>query len=86
MPEICRFYGMIISLFFNDHNPPHFHVRYGSDKAVIRIRDFLLLEGNLPPRALGLVIEWAARHKKELLDGWDASSKGQEPSKIEPLD
>ena len=86
MPEICRFYGIIISLFFNDHNPPHFHVRYGTDKAVIGIKDFLLLEGKLPPRALGLVIEWAARHQKELLEGWKASSNGQEPQKIEPLD
>jgi len=86
VPEISRFYGIIISLFFNDHNPPHFHIRYGSFKAIIRIKDFLLLEGNLPPRALGLVMEWAARHQNELLADWDISSRGQEPPKIEPLD
>lgn len=86
MPEICRFYGIIISLFYNDHNPPHFHIRYGSYKAVVRISDFQLLEGYLPARATGLVIEWAARHKNELLAGWNTASRGQEPSKIEPLD
>lgn len=86
MPEVSRFYGIIISLFYNEHNPPHFHIRYGSYKAVIRIKDFLLLEGTLPPRALGLVIEWAARHQNELLLGWNIARDGQEPNKIEPLD
>jgi len=86
MPEISRFYGIIISLFYNEHNPPHFHIRYDSFKAVIRIRDFQLLEGRLPPRALGLVTEWAARHQNELIAGWELAANGQEPPRIEPLD
>ena len=86
MPEISRFYGIIISLFYGDHNPPHFHVRYGSHKAAIRIRDFLLLEGNLPPRTLGLVMEWAARHQNELLAGWELAARDLLPPPIEPLD
>lgn len=57
MPEISRFFGIIIAMFFDDHNPPHFHARYGGYNAVIRIGDFAVMEGNLPPRALGLVIE-----------------------------
>ena len=56
MPEISRFFGIIIAMFYDDHNPPHFHARYGSYKAAIRVEDFAVLEGYLPPRALGLVV------------------------------
>lgn len=55
MPEISRFYGIVISMFYDEHNPPHFHAQYGEYKAVIRINDFALAEGYLPPKALGLV-------------------------------
>lgn len=57
MPEISRFYGIIIAMFFDDHNPPHFHARYGGEKIIIEIDSFRVLEGRIPPRALGLVIE-----------------------------
>lgn len=57
MPELCRFFGMIITMFYNDHAPPHFHVRYGEHKAIMAIDSLMLLEGHLPPRALGLVVE-----------------------------
>ena len=67
MPEISRFYGIVIAMFYDEHNPPHFHARYGGYKAAIRIEDFTILEGMLPPRALGLVMEWVAMHKDELL-------------------
>lgn len=66
MPEISRFYGIIIAMFFGDHNPPHFHARYADKKVGIEIESLRILEGNLPPRALGLVIEWASQHKAEL--------------------
>ncbi len=56
MPEISRFFGIIIAMFYDDHNPPHFHARYGGYKASISINDFAMLEGYLPPRALGLVM------------------------------
>ena len=85
MPEICRFYGIIIAMFFADHNPPHFHARYGSEKVAIEIKTLRILEGNLPPRALGLVIEWASQHKEELLQNWELIENGQSPRKIEPL-
>ena len=58
MPELCRFFGIIITMFYNDHAPPHFHVRYGEHKAIMAIDSLMLLEGHLPPRALGLVAEW----------------------------
>lgn len=85
MPEISRFYGIIIAMFYDEHNPPHFHARYGGQKAAIRIENFTLLEGMLPPRALGLVMEWAAIHKDELLRNWERALKKESLLKIEPL-
>jgi hypothetical protein len=84
MPEICRFYGIIIQMFFNDHNPPHFHVVYGDFKAVININDEIV-EGFMPKRALKLVFEWMDLHKSELLENWDLAQNGELPNKIEPL-
>ena len=58
MPEISRFLGIMITMYFNDHNPPHFHVRYDEYRALVGIEPLELREGRLPPRVLGLVIEW----------------------------
>ena len=66
MPEICRFYGIIIKMFFEDHNPPHFHAEYGSFEALIEIDTLAVIGGKLPPRALGLVMEWAACIRRNL--------------------
>jgi hypothetical protein len=85
MPEICRFYGIIIAMFYDEHNPPHFHARYGDYKASIDIRSLSVLEGTFPPRALGMVIEWASLHQTELLDGWNMARQQKNPKKIEPL-
>lgn len=57
----------MIAMFFDDHNPPHFHARYGDEKVATEIETLRILEGNLSPRALGLVIEWAAQHQDKLL-------------------
>jgi len=84
MPEICRFYGIIIQMFFNDHNPPHFHVVYGDFRAVININDEIV-EGYMPKRALKLVFEWMDLHKPELLENWQLTQNGELPKKIEPL-
>jgi hypothetical protein len=84
MPEICRFYGIIIQMFFNDHNPPHFHVVYGDFRAVININDEIV-EGFMPKRALKLVFEWMDLHKPELLENWKLTQNGELPNKIEPL-
>lgn len=72
-------------MFFADHNPPHFHARYGSEKVAIEINTLRILEGHLAPRALGLVIEWAAQHQNELLQNWELAKNKQAPKKIEPL-
>jgi hypothetical protein len=85
MPEISRFYGIVVSMFYDDHNPPHFHAQYGEFKAVIRINDFALMDGNLPPKAIGLVIEWANIHKKELIENWELAVTDQQLNKIVPL-
>jgi hypothetical protein len=85
MPEISRFYGIVIKMFFDDHNPPHFHAFYGEYQVLIDINSLAVFAGILPPRALGLVIEWATQHQDELLINWERA-KGQETlSKIEPL-
>jgi len=60
MPEICRFFGIVIKMYFGDHSPPHFHAIYEEHQAVIDIRNLVVVGGHLPPRALGLVVEWAA--------------------------
>jgi hypothetical protein len=85
MPEISRFYGIIIAMFFDDHNPPHFHARYAGKKVAIEIESLRILEGSLPPRALGLVIEWASQHKVALIHNWELTKKNLQPQKIEPL-
>ena len=86
MPEISRFYGIIIAMYYSEHNPPHFHVRYAENKAAIRIHDLSVAEGQLPPRVLGLVVEWAAKHRQELIDDWERARTEQALNKIEPLE
>ena len=85
MPEICRFYGIIIAMFYDEHNPPHFHARYGEHKLSIDIRSLSVLEGKFPARALGMVIEWASLHQNELLRNWNLTRDQQAPRKIDPL-
>jgi phosphomannomutase len=70
MPEISRFFGIIIAMYYNEHNPPHFHARYGDYKIEIDIQTIAVLAGKFPPRALGLVIEWATLHQDELMADW----------------
>ena len=85
MPEISRFLGIIITMNFNDHNPPHFHVRYNEYEASIKIDDLGILIGDLPPKIFGLVAEWAKTHQDELQECWDKSREGN-IIKIKPLD
>jgi hypothetical protein len=85
MPEISRFFGIVIAMYYNDHEPPHFHARYGSQKAKIRIDPPTLISGDLPPRALGMVMEWAALHRKELRENFAAAMDRRPTRKIEPL-
>ena len=85
MPEISRFYGIIIYIYFREHNPPHFHAVYGEEEILIEIATLRVLSGHLPPRALGLVIEWASIHHEELKRAWEQAMNHQMPDKIAPL-
>jgi hypothetical protein len=86
VPTISRFYGMKIQMLFRDHNPPHFHVEYGEFTAVFEIRTLGLLDGNLPPKAQALVVEWASAQRDALMQAWDAASAGKLPPQIAPLE
>ena len=85
MPEISRFYGIVVRMFYNDHSPPHFHAIYGDDEALIDIRTLDYVEGRLPKRARSLVTEWAIEHREELLANWEKARKPEELLPIEPL-
>ena len=85
MPEISRFLGIVITMYFNDHNPPHFHVRYEDFRAVLGVAPIELRDGRLPPRVLGLVIEWAQMHQRELLENWTMLAAEGKFRRIAPL-
>lgn len=85
MPEISKFYGISIYIYYNDHNPPHFHAIYGEYETIIEIENLSVLAGKLPARALGLVIEWASIYQDELKKVWNQARSFQKLDKIEPL-
>ena len=85
MPEISRFLGIVITMYFNDHNPPHFHVRYENARGIVGIDPLELREGELPPRVLGLVMEWAEIHQAELRRNWTTLAEEGIFNKIDPL-
>jgi hypothetical protein len=86
MPEISRFFGISIKMFFGDHVPPHFHAEYGDYKAQVNIRSHVIIAGDLPPRVLGMVVEWAALHQDELSELWELAAQNQPLHHIEPLE
>jgi len=81
MPEICRFLGIIITMYFDEHNPPHFHVRYNEYRASFEISSLNVVAGSVPAKVRGLVEEWAELHKDELLSMWNS----KDFHKIKPL-
>ena len=85
MPEICRFLGISIRMFFNDHEPPHFHVQYNEFRAKVEIESLRIAEGRLPPRVAGLVHEWSDLHRKELLENWQSLRVSGSFRKVDPL-
>lgn len=85
MPEISRFFGIVIKMYYGDHLPPHFHAEYGEHKAVVDIQTLVVFGGYLPPRALGMVIEWAAEHREDLLVLWERASNYQPLYRVPPL-
>ena len=85
MPEVSRFYGIVIRMYFEDHFPPHFHAYYGEHNALVNIRTMAVISGRLPARALGMVIEWALLHQDELQAAWERARNLEPPGKIDPL-
>ena len=81
MPEICRFLGIVVTMYFSDHDPPHFHIRYNEYRATMDIESLHVVSGKLPARVRGLVTEWAEMHTEELLDMWQSGDF----HKVEPL-
>ena len=84
MPEISRFYGILIKMYFNEHNPPHFHAEYQGYKVTITIKKGIV-EGKMPKRALKLIFEWLEIHQKELFENWNSIEATGDFNKIEPL-
>jgi hypothetical protein len=85
MPTISRFYGILIQMYFGDHVPPHFHALYAEFEALIDIRTLAVLRGELPSRAMALVLEWAQLHRDELMKDWNLCAHNQRPQSILPL-
>lgn len=86
MPEISRFFGIVIAMYYADHAPPHFHARYGAQKAAVGIDPIEVIDGYLSPRARALVLEWAQLHQSELKMNWVKARGRSALDPIEPLD
>ena len=85
MPKLCTFLGISIYMYFDEHNPPHFHAEYNGMEGIFFINPLKYSNGVLPSRIVGLVIEWADLHIKELLDNWDILKETGKCKKIKPL-
>lgn len=86
MPEISRFFGIVIFMYYKEHAPPHFHAKYAGQRAAFSIQDLRIVEGSLPRRAVSLVLEWAFQHREEPMENWRRVEQREELLKIDPLD
>lgn len=85
MPIISMFRGIKVTMYWNDHMPPHFHASYGSDNVLISISDLEVIEGSFPSKQLKMLLGWAALRQDQLLDNWELASQKQTLFEIEPL-
>lgn len=85
MPAVSRFFGIVIAMYFDDHDPPHFHARHASGAAKVRIDTLEILDSDLGRRQLRLVLAWAELHQQELLENWRLARAGETLREIEPL-
>ena len=86
MPELSRFFGIVIGIFYREHGRPHFHAVYGESEAVIDIESGEIISGQLPRRALALVAEWHTEHKAELRENWELARQHRPLKKIALLE
>ena len=84
MPELSNFYGIKITMNYNEHNPPHFHAMYQGYEITFEIKTGII-KGTMPKRALKMIFEWVDIHKDELLDDWQLAVSRKALVKIEPL-
>ena len=85
MPEISLFYGIRVTMYYDDHNPPHFHAEYNGNKAIIEIDTARCIKGALPSRQLKLILAWCVLHQDELMQNWELSKDGKPLNRINPL-
>lgn len=86
MPRVASFYGVTVSMYYNDHTPAHFHALYAEHEAEIRIDTLEVIKGSLPRRAMALVLEWGAGHRSELAVAWDRARRHEPLGTIDPLE
>ena len=86
MPRVSQFFGIVIYMYYNDHQPPHFHAEYGEHEVIFEIDTLAVLRGALPRRAQAMVAEWALQHRAELRQNWQLARRQQPLQEIEPLD
>jgi len=86
MPEISRFFGIVIAIYWQEHGVPHFHAKYSGQRAVFSISDLRLLDGKLPQRVTALVLEWAFQHRAELMRDWELAASKKPLQPIPPLE
>lgn len=86
MPTISTFFGIVIQMFWREHEPAHFHAVYAEFEAIVEIDSLRVVRGRLPRRALGLVLEWAAKYQDALRENWQLCSQMKPPNAIPPLE
>lgn len=86
MPTICAFFGIVIRMYYDEHAPPHFHAMYNNDEVIIEIETLKICSGHVPRRALALILEWAAAHRRELTRNWKLAREHKPLRAIKPLE
>lgn len=85
MPEISLFCGIRITMFYNDHNPPHFHAEYAGFKALIDVLSGCVIRGSLPAKQMKLVLAWNELHRDELMQNWELARSEKPLNDVAPL-
>lgn len=85
MPEISLFFGIRVTMYYEDHNPPHFHAEYGKYKVLVDINEAVVFKGSFPSKQLKLILAWCVLHQDELMQNWELSKDAKPLNKISPL-
>jgi len=85
MPEVSLFFGIRITMYYDDHNPPHFHAEYNGEKVLVDILNSRVLSGSFPSRQLKLILAWTVIHQDELMQNWELAKDGKPLNRIDPL-